>query len=96
MSDQKEILDRLEELERKVSNISNNDSIKKELLAITECAKRDLLVQQKKHYRDIVRVKLIRKTIEGKINKRIRRIEFGFFFLTITTLVLTFSLFFLN
>tara|TARA_R110000824_G_scaffold357562_6_gene545109 strand:- start:52 stop:348 length:297 start_codon:yes stop_codon:yes gene_type:complete len=96
MTKQKEILDRVVELERKIDDIYDNKNIKKELLAITECVKRDLLVQQKKHYRYVVRKNLARKLIEEKNNKRIRRIELGFYFLTLTTLILSFSLFFFN
>ena len=96
MAQQEEILDRIIEVEKRIDDIANNKKIKQELLAITECAKRDLLIQQKKHYRDIVRGNLVRKVFEVKINKRIQRIEIGFCFLSLTMLVSLTALIFFN
>lgn len=68
MSKEKEILDRLENLEGKVNS-------RNELLGIIDCAKRDLVIQQKKHRRNLERDFIKIKALEKKLLLKIKKFE---------------------
>ena len=86
MSNEKEILSRIESLENKLSD-DNYRLPRNEIMGILDCAKRDMVIQQKKYQRILVREKLSFISFKKKVFKRLLRLEISIFVMIIAFII---------
>lgn len=83
-----DILDRINTLEKQARDIKRN-----EILGIVECAKRDLLIQQKKHKANLIKEVNSIKRIEKRVNGKIKKLKIYFMLLFIFSILMHFIAF---